>query len=262
MIKKVTFSFLLVFLSALVGCDKDGDINIFSLEDDKELGQQLSQEIANNPNEYPVLDPNEYSEAYEYLYAIRDRILNSGQVQYRDEFEWETKIIHDDNVLNAFCAPGGYIYVYTGLIKYLDDEYSLAGVMGHEIAHADKRHSTDRLTRENGISLLLDITLGENQGLLTDIARQLSTLEYSRDQEREADEFSVVYLCPTEYKSDGAAEFFVKIEEEGEGGGPTFLSTHPDPGERVENIRQSAEDKNCSGSRTDGDYQAFKDALP
>ena len=54
-------------------------------------------------------------------------------------------------MLNAFCTPGGYIYVYTGLIKYLDNEAQLAGVLGHEIAHADLRHVTDQLTEQYGV---------------------------------------------------------------------------------------------------------------
>ncbi len=262
--KKVIFASL-VGLMSLTACDKDGDINLFSLEDDKELGKQLSTEIANNPSEYPILDPVKYADAYGYLYDIRDRILNSGKVNLRDEFDWEVKIIQDDDVLNAFCAPGGYIYVYTGIIKYLDSEYALAGVLGHEIAHADKRHSSDRLTREYGVSLALDVVLGKNQGALTDMARSLATLSYGRNQEREADEYSVIYLCETEYQADGAARFFESIAAgSGSSGGglEEFLSTHPDPGERVQNITSLAEEKSCSGDRTIGDYEAFKNALP
>lgn len=263
MIKKVILASL-VGLMSLTACDKDGDINLFSLEDDKELGQQLSQEIANNPSEYPVLDRTQYPEAYDYLYDIRDRILNSGEVIHKEDFEWEVKIIQDDNVLNAFCAPGGYIYVYTGIIKYLDSEYALAGVLGHEIAHADKRHSSDRLTRQYGVSLALDVVLGNNQNALTEMAAGLATLSYGRNQEREADEYSVIYLCPTDYKADGAARFFESIDAESGGttGVEEFLSTHPDPGERVENITSLANEKSCSGDRTLGDYEAFKNALP
>ena len=73
-------------------------------------------------------------------------MMDDEHVADFSDFDWELKIIHDDETLNAFCAPGGYIYVYTGLIKFLAHEDNLAGVIGHEIAHADLRHSTQQLT--------------------------------------------------------------------------------------------------------------------
>src|SRR5688500_3619638 len=117
--------FLFMTLLTLSGC-KDG-LNVFSIQDDKELGKQLEEEIASNPVEYPVLDPAQYSTAYGHLIRMRDEILNSGNVEHKDDFEWNVKIIRDDSTLNAFCAPGGYIYVYTGLIKFLETEDELAG---------------------------------------------------------------------------------------------------------------------------------------
>src|SRR4051812_6891061 len=112
---------LVVFLSA---CDKDGSINVFSLEDDKKLGDQVSQQIAADPTTYPLLPEtgrNGLNEkAYQHLRRITSTILNSGQVEHQKDFVWQTKIVVNDTVQNAFCTPGGYIYVYTGLIKYLD----------------------------------------------------------------------------------------------------------------------------------------------
>src|SRR5690606_15543892 len=121
------------------------------------------------------------------------------KVQYRSEFPWEIYIIHRDDVVNAFCTPGGFIYIYTGLIKYLDDKSSLAGVLGHEMAHADKRHSTNQLTKKYGIQTLLDVVLGNNQNLLTQIGAELVSLSFSRSDETQADDYSVIYLCPTKF---------------------------------------------------------------
>ncbi len=134
-----------------------GKINLFSLEDDRRLGAQVNQEILSNPGQYPVLPEAGNAEAYRYIRGITQKILNSGKVEHRDEFAWEVRIIKDDNTLNAFCTPGGYIYVYTGLIKYLDSEEQLAGVMGHEIAHADRRHSTKQMTQTYGVQGLAAI---------------------------------------------------------------------------------------------------------
>ena len=108
------------------------------------------------------MDPVQYQNAYNYLQGITDEILNSGNVTYRDEFVWKIHIIEDDEVLNAFATPGGYIYVYTGLIKFLENEDDLAGVMGHEIAHSDQRHSVKQLQKMYGVQILLSVVLGES----------------------------------------------------------------------------------------------------
>jgi len=59
-----------------------------------------------------------YPDAYEHMYRIRDKILESEKFRYAQRFDWEVKIIHKDDVLNAFAAPGGYMYFYTGLIRF------------------------------------------------------------------------------------------------------------------------------------------------
>ncbi|MBS1645442.1 MAG: M48 family metalloprotease, partial [Bacteroidetes bacterium] len=178
-------------------CNKDEGVNIFSIQDDRNLGLQVSQQIAADPATYPILDPVQYASAYQYLNNMRDVILNSGQVTHKADFNWELRIIRDDNTLNAFCTPGGYIYVYTGLIKFLDNASSLAGVLGHEMAHADKRHSTEAMTKQYGISTLLSLVLGNDPGLLVQVSESLVNLKFSRDNETEADKYSVIYLCPT-----------------------------------------------------------------
>lgn len=267
--KKPFIYLLLSFtLSALPACDKDGSVNIFSVEQDVELGKQVSAEIEANSAEYPLLPEtgrNGQNElAYKYLRAITNKILNSGKVAYKEEFAWQVKIIQNDEVLNAFCTPGGYIYVYTGLIKYLDTEDQLAGVMGHEIAHADKRHTTDNLTKQYGIQMLLDVVIGSNPNVATEIAKGLANLSYSRAAEKEADDASVIYLCPTGYKSDGAAGFFEKLQTQGDGGRiPEFLSTHPNPENRIESIKQKAQEEGCNTNPlANTQYQTFKSYLP
>jgi len=243
-------------------CGKDGGVNIFTLEDDKVLGEQLAQEIANDPATYPVLSEALYPEAYAYLYEIRDSILNSSFVNHKNDFKWETKIIANDSVLNEFAGPAGYIYVYTGLIKYLDSEDEFVGVMGHEIAHADRRHVPDNLTQIYGIQLLLGILLGtENDNQLAGIAAGLAGLSFSRAKEKEADEFSVRYLCNSRWNASGAAGFFEKLGNASPV--PAFLSTHPAPEKRVENINGWEEEFGCpEGGTFENRYAQFKASLP
>lgn len=256
---------LLFFIGifTITSCSKSGGINIFSVQDDIELGMQVSGEIEADPSSYPILSETLYPEAYAHLNRITNEILDNAPLNYRNEFEWEVKIVEGDDVLNAFCTPGGYIYVYTGLIKFLDSEDQLAGVMGHEIAHADLRHTTDQLTQQYGLSLLLGIVLGENQGTLTDIAAGLAVLSFSRNDEEQSDEYSVIYLCETEYDARGASRFFEKLEAAGGASVPEFLSTHPDPSNRVEAIQNKWAELGCGEGGTFEDrYEDFKASLP
>lgn len=133
---------------AACGLGKGGDdgpkkgVNLFTVQQDIELGAQVAAEIEADKAQFNILDSASNVAAYKYIYGIRDVILETGKVTHKDDFKWQVRIIDNDTTLNAFCTPGGYIYFYTGIIKYLENEAELAGVMGHEMGHADLRHST------------------------------------------------------------------------------------------------------------------------
>jgi predicted Zn-dependent protease len=129
----------LALVPVLAACEGEA-LNLFTIEDDMDLGAQLKAEIEANPEEYPLVDAAEYPDAYAHLDRVVGEVLDSGEVEYHDDFAWEFYLI-DDDVLNAFAAPGGYVYIYTGLIEFLSHEDELAGVIGHEIAHAANRHT-------------------------------------------------------------------------------------------------------------------------
>ncbi len=261
---------LIIGITAMMSCGDGDGVVLFTIEDDKALGLQVSEQIASDTS-FTILSETEYPEAYAYLQGMTNQILNSGEIVHKDDFAWKIHIIHDD-VLNAFATPGGYIYVYTGLIKYLDKADDLAGVMGHELAHADRRHSVKAMQREYGIQLLLSIALGEDASQLAQIAAQIAgtgaTLAFSRDAEAEADDYSVEYLANTEYACNGAYTFFKKlIEADATGSTPTFFSTHPDPKDRVEDINAKADEVGCDKSAIDEssasfDYVDFQNSLP
>lgn len=248
---------------ALVGCS-EGSLNLFSIQDDIELGEQLRDQILADPDTYPVVDEADAPEAYEYLYMVRDELLATGEVAYADDFAWEVYLIDDDETLNAFAAPGGYIWVYSGLIQYLEEDDYFVGVMGHELAHAAERHSTEQLTKIYGLSVLISLLLGEDPGLIVEIAAGLANLSFSRASEAEADERSVEYLCETSWAADGTAGFFAQLEAEGGGGIPEFLSTHPSPENRVADIQAYAELLGCDTTLSaDGnEWEDFQASLP
>ena len=249
-------------------CERLKEIGIdpFPAEDDVELGRQVAEQIAADPDTYPILSEVDFPDAYGHIQRIMASILNSPDLDYVDVFAYDSiKIIHDDEVLNAFATPGGYIYVYTGLIKYLDTEDQLAGVLGHEIAHAEKRHGTDALIRQLGAQTLLDVVLGDNsENQIAQVLTGLVQLQFGREAEEESDEWSVIYLSATNYQCNGAAGFFQKLEEQGAGGGgPEFLSTHPSPDNRITDINAKATEEGCDTTPLNPDtYAAFKASLP
>ena len=272
--KRVLILCFLALAIAVVSCKKnkeeadpasdtsDNSFNLFSLEDDKALGLQVSQQIESDSSDYNVMDTALHASSYSHLNRIVNTILESGEVAHKDDFVWRVRLIEDDSTLNAFCTPGGYIYVFTGLIKYLESEDQLAGVIGHEIAHADRRHSTDQLSKQYGYSLLFSVLLGD-QSALGQVVQGVISLKYSRGAETEADEYSVRYLCPTSYNAAGGAGFFEKIEASGGSSTPEFLSTHPSPENRIPTFYDWQNTLGCDGTDINTDlYQDFKNSLP
>lgn len=271
-IKLLTAGLLIIFVS----CEreqpdnkdsKDNTINLFSISDDIELGRQLDSSIIANPQEYPILSRSEYQDAYNYLENMRDEILKSDDIAYKETFDWKISIIKDDDMLNAFAAPGGYMYFYTGLMKFLEEDAQLAGVMAHEMAHAARRHGTDMLTVEYSVSIVLSILSGgdmsELTGALLGALKGLGDLSYSRNNEYEADEYSVKYLADTDYDPLGIKGFFIKLESGDASHPPEFLSTHPSPDNRLEAIDEVYEEIGSPvNSITKGNYDNLINSLP
>ena len=267
-ITRVGNAFLIVGIFLIMGaCSKDSSIplTIFTVDDDIAMGHQMDQEISSNPAEYPVLDSVQYAAAYAHLYGIRNTILASGKLKYASTFQWKLRIIQDDSTVNAFCIPAGYIYVYTGIIKVLDNEAQFAGVLAHEMAHADLRHTSQQLTLVYGESLLLSLILGNDPSqlaqIIANLAQGLGNLAYSRNHEYAADSYAVKYLYPTKYDAASLGDFFVKMESQPTP--PVFLSSHPSPEDRLAKITETF---NSLGGVHGGtfvtEYQQFKSLLP
>jgi len=239
-INQVFIIILIVTSFSLTGCDEStspSNFNLFSTSDEVALGQQIDAEIVANTNEYPILNN---AQATAYLQNIVNTILNSPEIKYKNTFNYQVKIINT-NTINAFAVPGGYVYVYKGLIKFLDNEATMAAVLAHEIGHIERRHSTKRLTKQYEITILLSLVLGSNPSVLEEIAANLLTglalLKNSRDDEYEADEYSFKYLLSTNWYPGGTKLFFEKIGENQQGGKlEELLSTHPLPQERIKKV--------------------------
>ncbi len=182
----------------------------------------------------------------------------------------------DSPVVNAFALPGGYIYVTRGLLSHLNNEAQLAVVLGHEVTHVAARHASQRAaTQQFGMIGLIGVALGGQAilggsagGDILDIggtAAGLLFLQYGRDDERESDRNGVDYAAQVGYKTSEASAFFHSLKRLGEqsgGGIPSFLSSHPDPGEREQTIQQLSVRWEQQGANTveqDGYYNTLGD---
>ncbi len=225
--------------------------NLFSVAEDAKIGAEMDAEIQNNPAQYPKL---ENSQVTGYVQNIVNNILRSPDIKYRGTFPYKVTIINDDKTLNAFATPGGYIYVYTGLLRFLENEASLAGVIGHEIAHAEERHGTEHMTTQLGAEVALNIALGSDPSKVAEVAGNAAALLFllrnNRTDETEADTRSFGYLKSTPYWPGAIKSFFEKMIEQRGGRSQSTLeewaSTHPLDQSRVDHINTLLKENNVA----------------
>ncbi len=177
----------------------------------------------------------------------------------RPNLPWTFRAV-DDPSPNAFALPGGYIFVTRGLLDLMDSEAELAGVIGHEIGHVTARHSVQQLSRQQlaqlglGIGSVLSSTVAQ-LGQVAGQGLQLLFLKYGRDDERQADELGFKYALTGGYDVREFPDIFASLQRIGEASKqspiPTWMATHPDPGERVETAekRIQALDRSLQGTK-------------
>ena len=236
-----TIVLIVLIASVILSCDKETGFNLFTVQEDIEIGESMDSAIRANPVEFPILDPNNYSNAYQYMNSMMQRIVQSDDFVHKNDFVYEITIINKD-IMNAFAVPGGKLYFYTGLMKYLDNSANLAGVLAHEMAHIDRRHSSAQLSKYYGVELILNAILGNDQSQLEEVAVDLATglaaLKFSREDEYEADKYSILFVDDTDYYHPrGISGFFEKLRLDGHTAETfEFLSTHPSDDNRITNI--------------------------
>jgi predicted Zn-dependent protease len=212
-----------------------GQLNLISTAQEVEMGNGFAQEIE---KQYRFL---EVPSVQQYVQAIGGRL---AAVSDRKEIEYHFTVVDDREQVNAFALPGGWLYVYTGLLERADNEGELAAVVAHEIGHVAARHHTEQMTKLLGYSLVVQLVLGEDPNQYAALAAQLfgtlGQLKFSRDDELEADRIGVTYLRRAGYRPDSMVSFLEKLQNlsRSEPSKLTaFLSTHPMAPVRVEQAR-------------------------
>lgn len=209
--------------------------NIISIEEEKRMGDRLAAEIE---KQYTVVRNGDLQR---YLDGMGRRLLSGAR---EVTFPYTFTVVKDDT-LNAFAIPGGHVYIHTGLLRAARSEHELAGVLAHEINHVVARHGTRQMTQEYGYGLLLQIVLGDNPGMLTQIAANLfgkaGSMSYSRSMETQADILAVETLRVAGYDPEGLVSFFTLLQgttRENPSRLARYFSTHPPTSERIQQVRQ------------------------
>ncbi|GAB4316479.1 MAG: M48 family metallopeptidase [Candidatus Zixiibacteriota bacterium] len=259
-------SLLTVFL--IIGCATTGpggkkSVILLSDEQEKSIGRQVAQEVEQTET---ILQDSLWQS---YLTEVGQRIV---AVSDRPDLGYQFRVIESDQI-NAFAAPGGFIYFYTGILKMMDDEAELAAVMAHEISHVVGRHSVKTLQAAYGGIILIQLALGkESEELAGQVAGTvlgLALTGYGRSNELEADEFGVYYMAKAGYNPNGAIEMFTKLAEaagdqEPRGFFENLTASHPDTQERIRKIRAQIDSMDQSVRNLPNyrdRYQAMKNRL-
>jgi predicted Zn-dependent protease len=187
-----------------------------------------------------------------YVQEVTGKLLPFAR-RDRPDVTWTVKVIDDPNTVNAFATPGGYLYVYSGLLLAADDTAEVAGVLGHEAGHVVGRHSARQMVNAFGVETLASLALGKNPGAASQLAAGLAgktaLLAYSRGDETEADEYGARYASAAGYDPRGIATFFAKLEKGAkQPGWASFLSTHPASADRVAHVNQYVAQQRLGGT--------------
>lgn len=225
-----------------VGVDRQ-QLLLVSSEQVLELSAQSYNKAIQDARRKGVLDTNKAQ--LNRLKGIATRLVSQVKVYRPDaaKWNWEVHTIKS-NELNAFVMPGGKVMFYTGIIDRLnlsDDE--IAAIMGHEMAHALREHSRERLSREyatqTGIGVAAGIFgLSQNQAQLAGLAGDLGlSRPHSRTQESEADQIGLELMARAGYNPQAAITLWQKMQRASQGEPPQFLSTHPTSSNRIAQLQ-------------------------
>ena len=241
-------------------------LNTMSLQDEVKLGQQSYLQILNQEQEQgnQVLCASEGGGQRLEAAAIELEAELQAQgyafTPVADQFDWTYYVVNSETP-NAFCLPGGYVAVYTGILDItgngdgqvtlddLNDPDKLAVVMGHEIGHALAHHGAERMSQQKVMQMgqlavgagLGDMDVGQQRAIMQafGVAAQGTVLKFSREHETEADKIGLDLLVRACYDPREAPELWERMGKLNEGQRPPeWMSTHPASETRAENFRQ------------------------
>ncbi|SDL98146.1 M48 family metalloprotease [Kriegella aquimaris] len=207
-----------------------------SAEQEIAIGLQSAPEIA---QEYGGLYPDEALQAQ--VDKIGNRLVQSS-IASETPYKYEFHLLADDQTINAFALPGGPVFITYALFKQLN-EAQLAGVLGHEIGHVIGRHSAERIAESSfWKTISMGASVGADAGGIVGSIGQNTLLKNGRGDELESDELGVQFMLQSGYDPNEMIRVMEILKAAaGPNRAPEFQSTHPDPENRIEKIREAIE---------------------
>lgn len=231
---------LLLIGGMVAGCARNpatgrNELMLVSESQEIQMGTQYDSQVVATIGLYP--DPALQS----YIQTLGTRLAATSE---RPNLPWTFRVV-DDPAVNAFAVPGGFVYITRGIMAHMTNEAQLATVVGHEIGHVTARHTASQISKQQlaGLGLAIGSIASSRVAQYAGVASQALSvlfLKFSRDDENQADELGIRYSSRANFDSREMANVMRLLDKisSGTGGGrlPEWLSTHPDPGNRLEHI--------------------------
>jgi hypothetical protein len=269
---KLKFPAIVLLLSAGLAVGQGTRIsppkNSYKVSDDVKLGQEAAAQVA---REMPLLTEN--GDVDNYVERVGSLLASAIPQEFaHSEFRYNFSVVNASDI-NAFALPGGPMFVNRGMIEAAHSEGEMAGVMAHEIAHVALRHGTAQATKASNPGLqigaiggaILGAIIGGNAGDIVAQGTQLGLgaymLKFSREYENQADLLGAQILARAGYDPNDLARMFETIEKQGGGrGGPEWLSSHPNPGNRYQRISEESRRLTIAPGRRSNQAAEFSQA--
>ncbi len=256
-----------VILGTVISCATTGpggekSLILISESQEVALGRQVSEQVLERER------PFDDQQWQEYLDRVGNRIV---QVSDRQNLQYQFTVLENEQI-NAFATPGGYLFFYTGILQMMDSEDELAAVMAHEVSHVVGRHSVQAIQTAYGGTILANIILGdridEEIGQITGLVFNLALRGYSRSQEFEADEYGLIYMVEAGYNPNAMITMFEKLAAMENGERNVFenlAATHPETSARIARMKEQIATMPQEVTRQAIEqrlYQQMKERLP
>jgi predicted Zn-dependent protease len=254
-----TFTSIFIIAAFAVACSRNAlsNKNQFKLFKESDLQTMSTEQYQQFLSSSKIVSGTTNRDA-EMVRRVGVRITKAVEAYYNDVlkipnalagFKWEYNLV-DNKEVNAWCMPGGKIVVYTGLLPITQNEAALANVMGHEVSHALFGHTNERMSQtiaaQYGGSILDAFMANKSSaamrnifGAAVGVGSQVGIMAFGRKQELEADRYGMIWAAMAGYNPQEAIGLWQRMQAQaGSGGTPEFLSTHPGPERRIEQLQK------------------------
>ncbi len=250
----ITGVFLVVWIVATrFDFDFGESPELITPQKEEELARLLFEEIL---QEYDFLKSPQVDSAVQ---LVIDRLLDGLD---SSEYTYQVRIIEQPHV-NAFATFGGNIFLFTGLLKYVEGPEELAIILAHEIGHVENQHVVDKLAKQLGMEILFAILTGGDPVLVSEISKIVVSTAFDREKEREADEFAMQLALRSGINPRRMGQFFIRsldktnsFQEQLE-----FLLSHPHSKNRIESVLEFDMPEEFQEIPFDLNWEVVQDAI-